>query len=79
MSFAVEWRWLRGWPLKRRRSPDGFMWTVRAPPAGWLVRRAVNIENVSSYSEGMVLYLPAGPRFRLEKEIKNVVTAIAKT
>lgn len=45
---------------------------------GWLVR-AINIENVSGYSDGMVLYLPAGPRFRLEKEIKNVVTAIAKT
>jgi hypothetical protein len=49
-----------------------------ATMAGWLVR-AINIENVSSYSEGMVLHLPAGPRFRLEKEIKNVVTAIAKT
>ena len=26
-----------------------------------------------------MLYLPAGPRFRLDKEIKNVVTSIAKT
>jgi len=49
-----------------------------ATMAGWLVR-AINIENVSSYSDGMVLHLPASPRFRLEKEIKNVVTAIAKT
>jgi sirohydrochlorin cobaltochelatase len=46
--------------------------------AGWLVR-AINMENVSAYSDGMALYLPAGPHFRLEKEIKNVVTAIAKT
>jgi sirohydrochlorin cobaltochelatase len=46
--------------------------------AGWLVR-AINIENVSAYSKGMVLHLPAGPHFRLEKEIKNVITAIAKT
>jgi len=46
--------------------------------AGWLVR-AINMENVSAYGDGMVLYLPAGPGFRLEKEIKNVVTAIAKT
>ncbi|HEY2040271.1 MAG TPA: hypothetical protein VGG95_11425 [Edaphobacter sp.] len=46
--------------------------------SGWLVR-AINMENVSGYSDGMVLHLPAGPRFRLEKEIKNVVTAIAKT
>jgi hypothetical protein len=49
-----------------------------ATMAGWLVR-AINMENVSGYSDGMVLHLPAGPRFRLEKEIKNVVTAIAKT
>jgi len=49
-----------------------------ATMGGWLVR-AINMENVSGYSEGMVLHLPAGPRFRLEKEIKNVVTAIAKT
>jgi len=46
--------------------------------AGWLVR-AINMENVSGYSNGMVLHLPAGPNFRLEKEIKNVITAIAKT
>jgi sirohydrochlorin cobaltochelatase len=26
-----------------------------------------------------VLFLPAGPTFRLDKEIKNVVTVIAKT
>ena len=49
-----------------------------ATMAGWLVR-AINMENVSGYSDGMALHLPAGPRFRLEKEIKNVVTAIAKT
>jgi len=46
--------------------------------AGWLVR-AINMENVSARADGMVLYLPAGPHFRLEKEIKNVVTSIAKT
>jgi sirohydrochlorin cobaltochelatase len=46
--------------------------------AGWLVR-AVNMENVSAHVDGMILHLPAGPRFRLEKEIKNVITAIAKT
>ena len=46
--------------------------------AGWLVR-AINMENVSAHSDGMVLHLPAGPGFRLEKEIKNVITAIAKT
>ncbi len=46
--------------------------------AGWLAR-AINMENVSAHVDGMVLHLPAGPHFRLEKEIKNVVTSIAKT
>jgi sirohydrochlorin cobaltochelatase len=46
--------------------------------AGWLLR-ATLMENVSARTEGLVLALPAGPDFRLEKEIKNVVTVIAKT
>jgi sirohydrochlorin cobaltochelatase len=46
--------------------------------AGWLAR-AITMENVSAHVDGMVLQLPAGSHFRLEKEIKNVVTSIAKT
>lgn len=46
--------------------------------AGWL-RRAITMENVSARAEGAMLDLPAAPHFRLEKEIKNVVTVIAKT
>jgi len=46
--------------------------------AEWLVR-AIAMENVSVRWEGDRLYLPASPHFRLEKEIKNVVTVIAKT
>jgi hypothetical protein len=46
--------------------------------AAWLLR-AVTIENVAVRADGTMLELPAGPRYRLEKEIKNVVTAIAKT
>ncbi len=49
-----------------------------ATMAGWLVR-AINMENISAHADGMVLHLPAGPHFRLEKEVKNVVTSIAKT
>ena len=37
------------------------------------------MENVSARCEGSALDLPAGPRYRVEKEIKNVVTVIAKT
>jgi hypothetical protein len=46
--------------------------------AGWLLR-AIVMENVAVRAEGMALDLPAAPHFRLEKEIKNVVTVIAKT
>lgn len=46
--------------------------------AGWLVR-AIVMENVSAHCEGSVIELPAGPAYRLEKEIKNVITVIAKT
>lgn len=46
--------------------------------ADWLAR-AITTENVAARRSGSVLELPAAPHFRLEKEIKNVVTVIAKT
>lgn len=46
--------------------------------AGWLVR-AIVMENVSAHCEGSVLDLPVAPGYRVEKEIKNVITVIAKT
>jgi hypothetical protein len=46
--------------------------------AGWLLR-AIVMENVSARADGVTLELPAGPTYRLEKEIKNVITVIAKT
>ena len=46
--------------------------------AAWLLR-AIVMENVAARAEGVSLDLPATPTFRLEKEIKNVVTVIAKT
>jgi hypothetical protein len=49
-----------------------------AVTAGWLAR-AIVMENVSARCEGKMLELPAGPAYRIEKEIKNVITAIAKT
>jgi cation diffusion facilitator family transporter len=44
----------------------------------WLLR-AIVVENVTVRREGSVLWFPAGPDFRLEREIKNVVTVVAKT
>lgn len=46
--------------------------------AGWLAR-AIVMENVSAFHRDGVLYLPAGPAYRVEKQVKNVITAIAKT
>lgn len=46
--------------------------------ASWLLR-AIVMENISARSHGRELLLPAAPSFRLEKEIKNVITVIAKT
>jgi cation diffusion facilitator family transporter len=44
----------------------------------WLLR-AIVVENVTVRREDDILWFPAGPHFRLEREIKNVVTVIAKT
>jgi sirohydrochlorin cobaltochelatase len=64
---------------------------VPSPPLGWVGLRcddeemarwlclAIDAENVSVRREGITLFVPAGPDFALEKEIKNVVTAVAKT
>jgi hypothetical protein len=44
----------------------------------WLLR-AIVVENVTVRREGDVLWFPAGPDFRLEREIRNVITVVAKT
>ncbi len=46
--------------------------------AEWLLR-AVLMENISCRWEGTTIQLPAGPHYRIEKEVKNVITSIAKT
>lgn len=46
--------------------------------AKWLLR-AITMENVAVRGNGASLDLPAAPHFRLEREIKNVITVIAKT
>jgi len=46
--------------------------------AGWLLR-AITMENVAVRCTGSTIDLPASPHFRLEKEVKNVITVIAKT
>ncbi len=46
--------------------------------AKWLLR-AIVMENVAVRRVAVMIDLPAAPHFRLEKEIKNVITVIAKT
>jgi hypothetical protein len=46
--------------------------------ARWLIR-AITMENVAVRAEGLLLDLPAAPHFRIDREIKNVVTVITKT
>jgi sirohydrochlorin cobaltochelatase len=62
-----------------RDGPPGWIGVVcrSEPMAIWLLR-AIVVENVMARREGTILYLPAGPRFELGREIKNVVTAVAK-
>jgi sirohydrochlorin cobaltochelatase len=54
------------------------MYCTSAAMAGWLAR-AIVMENVSASFKGLALDLPAGPAYRIEKEIKNVITSVAKT
>jgi hypothetical protein len=46
--------------------------------AGWLLR-AIVMENVAAHAVSASIDVPAGPAYRLEKEIKNVITVMAKT
>ena len=67
--------------LVAERSPDPGWMRVVCPNEGvaaWLLR-AIVMENVSARQQGVALNLPAAPGFRLEKEIKNVITVMAKT
>jgi sirohydrochlorin cobaltochelatase len=49
-----------------------------AAMAAWLTR-AVMAENVFARREGELLFVPVGPSFRIEKEVKNVVVSVAKS
>jgi urease accessory protein len=65
--------------------------TVRSAAPGWIgvecrnetmavwMLRAIVTENVSVRREGAVLYMPVGPHYKLDQEIRNVITVVAKT
>jgi hypothetical protein len=46
--------------------------------AAWLLR-AIVAENVAARRDRNVLYVPAGPNFQIEKEVKNVIVSLAKS
>jgi ABC-type nickel/cobalt efflux system permease component RcnA len=46
--------------------------------ARWLTI-AITAENIAVHQDGHTIFLPVGAEFRLKYEIKNVVTAVAKT
>ena len=50
----------------------------RSATAGWLAR-AITMENVAVRVQGALLDLPVSPSWQVEKEVKNVITVIAKT
>jgi sirohydrochlorin cobaltochelatase len=67
--------------LEAQSSPHPGWVRLECPTPGmaaWLLR-AIVVENVAVRAEGARLELPAGPAYRLHKEIKNVITVIAKT
>lgn len=51
----------------------------RNPTSAVWMTMAINAENVRARQEGAVVFLPADATFTTDKEIKNVVTAVAKT
>jgi sirohydrochlorin cobaltochelatase len=66
-------------PARVSSRPGFIEVTCESPTMAQWLARAISMENVTALASGATLYLPAGPHYRLEKEIKNVVTSIAKT
>jgi hypothetical protein len=67
--------------LEATRSPHPGWVRLQCPTRGmaaWLLRTIV-MENVAVRADGATLELPVGPSYRLHKEVKNVITVIAKT
>ncbi|HEU0165605.1 MAG TPA: DUF3500 domain-containing protein, partial [Thermomicrobiales bacterium] len=68
-----------GWDA---RPASSFGWVDLACPdeetAIWM-QQAILAENIAVIRHGTTIALPAGPAFTLEKEIRNVITSVAKT
>ncbi|MEM7343769.1 MAG: sirohydrochlorin chelatase, partial [Chloroflexota bacterium] len=68
-----------GLPIVQSQAPGWIGIECRDEEMALWLLRAIIVENICVRREGKILYLPAGPDFQLENEIKNVITAVAKT
>lgn len=78
-ELARGLRLITGWPIVRDARPGWIGLVCPDDEATVWILRAVLAENVVARREGVTLFLPAGPAFRTRYEIKNVITAVAKT
>jgi sirohydrochlorin cobaltochelatase len=67
------------WPVERNLAPGWIGLVCPDEDAAYWLLHAVVAENIAAGRMGNLLLLPAGPDFRLKYEIKNVITAVAKT
>ncbi|MGC4191998.1 MAG: hypothetical protein QM589_12675, partial [Thermomicrobiales bacterium] len=72
-------RMVTGLPVTRTVEPGWIGLTCPDTEAAAWLAQAIDAENVRARQDGAIVLLPADPSFRTETEIKNVVTAAAKT
>jgi sirohydrochlorin cobaltochelatase len=72
-------RLVTGWPVERNLAPGWIGLVCPDEQSAYWLLLAVVAENIAAGRMGNLLLLPAGPDFRLKYEIKNVITAVAKT
>ncbi len=72
-------RLITGWPVERNLAAGWIGLRCPDEDAAYWLLHAIAAENVAAGRVGSLLLLPAGPDFRLKYEIKNVITAVAKT
>jgi hypothetical protein len=72
-------RLITGLPVLRGERPGWIGLRCESEEMALWLLRAIIVENVCVRREGSILFLPVGPDFRMEQEIKNVITVVAKT
>lgn len=70
---------ITGWEARAAQAPGWVELVCPDTDAACWLERAILVENVMVLREDRILALPAGPAFELKHEIRNVVTAVAKT